>query len=100
MRKQDKAIIWPAYFDQAKTRKKGRRVSKNLAVSTPKAEEVEDAARRLGLKPELKADLGYPKTPWSKTGMILVQKNAPKEQIIQKLAKQLVKSRSQQTPQK
>ncbi len=100
MRKQDKAIIWPAYFDQAKTRKNGRRVPKNLAVQSPKVDEVEEAARRLGLKTELKADVGYPKTPWSKTGMVMVQKNAPKEQIIQKLAKQLVKARSQQVPQK
>jgi signal recognition particle subunit SRP19 len=100
MRKQDKAIIWPAYFDQAKTRKKGRRVPKTLAVQSPKVDEIEEAARHLGLKPELKADAGYPKTPWSKTGMVLVQKNAPKEQIIQKLARQLIKARSQQVPQK
>jgi Ca2+-transporting ATPase len=32
MRKQTKAIIWPAYFDQGKTRMKGRRVPKNIAV--------------------------------------------------------------------
>ncbi len=100
MRKLDKAIIWPAYFDQAKTRKNGRRVPKNLAVPSPKVEEVQEAARLLGLKPELTAGAGYPKTPWSKTGLVMVQKNAPKEQIIQKLAKQLVKARSQQVLQK
>jgi signal recognition particle subunit SRP19 len=100
MRKQEKAIIWPAYFDQAKTRKDGRRVPKALAVQSPKVEEVQEVAKMLGLKPELTAGAGYPKTPWSKTGMIMVQKNAPKEQIIKKLAKQLVKVRSQQPPQK
>ncbi len=100
MRKLDKAIIWPAYFDLAKTRKNGRRVPKTLAVPSPKVEEVQEAARLLGLNPELTVAAGYPKTPWSKTGLVLVQKNAPKEQIIKKLARQLVKARSQQVPQK
>jgi len=100
MRKQDKAIIWPAYFDQTKTRKKGRRVPKNLAVQSPKVGELQEAARRLGLKPELKAEAGYPKAPWSKTGMVMVQKKAPKEQIIKKLAKQLVKARSEPVKEK
>jgi signal recognition particle subunit SRP19 len=100
MRKQDKAIIWLAYFDQTKTRKKGRRVPKNLAVQAPKMEELQEAARRLGLKPEVTAEAGYPKTPWTKTGLLLVEKKAPKEQIIKKLAKQLVKARSESAQQK
>jgi signal recognition particle subunit SRP19 len=100
MRKQDKAIIWPAYFDQTKTRKNGRRVPKNLAVQSPKIGELEDAARKLGLKNEVVATSGYPKTPWQKTGSILVEKKAPKEQIIKKLAKQLVKARSETVLQK
>ena len=100
MRKQDKAIIWPAYFDQTKTRKNGRRVPKNLAVPSPKIEEIHEAAGKLGLKNEVVATTGYPKTPWQKTGSILVEKKAPKEQIIKKLAKQLVKARSEPAPQK
>ena len=102
MRKQDKAIIWPAYFDLTKTRKKGRRVPRNLAVQSPKIDELKEAALKLGLKPEVAADVGYPKTPWSKTGMILVEKKVAKEQIIKILGKQLVKARSEQpnVPQK
>jgi signal recognition particle subunit SRP19 len=95
MRKQEKAIIWPAYFDQTKTRKNGRRVAKGLAVPSPKIGELQDAASKLGMKPELAAEAGYPKNPWSKTGMMLVEKKAPKEQLIKKLGKQLVKARSE-----
>jgi signal recognition particle subunit SRP19 len=98
VRKQDKTIIWPAYFDLAKTRKKGRRVPKNLAVQSPKITEVQEAAAKLGLKHEVIADKGYPKTPWVKTGMLLVEKKGSKEQIITRLAKQLLKVRSE--PQK
>ncbi len=98
MRKLDKAIIWPAYFDLAKTRRKGRRVPKNLAVQSPKITEIQEAASKLGLKHEINVEVGYPRTPWVKTGMILVEKQGSKEQVIKKIAGQLVKIRS--TPSK
>jgi len=95
MRKQDKAIIWPAYFDQTKTRKEGRRVPKNLAVQSPNILEIQEAAQKLGLEFEVVADKGYPKTPWLKTGMIMVEKKGSKEQVIRKIANQLLKVRSE-----
>jgi signal recognition particle subunit SRP19 len=99
MRKQDKAIIWPAYFDQAKTRKEGRRVPKNLAVQAPKILAIQEAAQRIGLEFEVVADKGYPKTPWAKTGMLLVEKRGSKEQIINRIAKQLLKARNEKPKQ-
>ena len=96
MRKLDKAIIWPAYFDAAKSRKKGRRVPKNLAVQSPKIAEVKEAADKLGLKNEMNLEAHFPKNPWSKTGMLLIEKKEPKEKIIQKLAKQLVRIKNVQ----
>ncbi len=95
MRKLDKAIIWPAYFDSNKTRTEGRRVPKNLAVPNPKISEVTQAVERLGLKNEVNAEAGYPRTPWAKTGMLLVEKKDVKEKIILKIAKQLLKVRSE-----
>jgi len=95
MRKQDKVIIWPAYFDQAKTRKKGRRVPKSLAVQSPKIVEIKIAVEKLGLKHEFAPEAGYPKTPWLKTGMIMVEKKGSKEQVIRKIANQLLKMRSE-----
>jgi len=100
MRKQDKAIIWPAYFDQAKTRKEGRRVPKSLAVQSPRITEITAAVTKLGLKHEVAAEAGYPKTPWAKTGMIMVEKTTSKEQVIKKIAKQLLKLRSEVVKQK
>lgn len=95
MRKQDKAIIWPAYFDQTKTRKNGRRVPKSLAVQSPKIAEIKIAAEKLGLIHEFAPEVGYPKAPWVKTGMIMVEKKGSKEQVIRKIAKQLLKIRSE-----
>ena len=94
MRKQEKAIVWPTYFDQTKTRKEGRRVSRNLSVPNPNIDEIQEAAQKLGLKTEVEVDAGFPKTPWQKTGMIKVEKKMAKEQIVDNIAKRLVKARS------
>ena len=99
MRKQDKAIVWPAYFDSAKTRKEGRRVPKSLAVQSPKILEITEAVVKLGLEHEVAAQAGFPKTPWAKTGMIMVEKKGTKEQVIKKIAKQLLKIRSEASKQ-
>ena len=96
MRKLDKAIIWPIYFDSNKTRKDGRRVPKALAVQSPKILEIKEAADKLGLQNEVNLEAHFPKMHWSKTGMLLIEKQEPKEKIIQKLAKQLMKIKSQQ----
>lgn len=95
MRKQDKIIIWPVYFDQTETRKNGRRVPKSLAVQHPKIVEVKTAVERLGLKHELASEAGYPKAPWRKTGMIMVEKKGSKERVIRKIANQLLKMRGE-----
>ena len=100
MRKLDKAIIWPSYFDSAKTRKEGRRVPKNLAVQSPKIIEIKEAVDKLSLHSEVNLEVHFPKMPWAKTGLLLVEKKEAKEKIIQKIAKQLLKIRSQPQPTK
>ena len=95
MRKQEKFIVWPVYFDQTKTRKNGRRVPKSLTVRHPKIAEITTAVAKLCLKHEVTPDVGYPKTPWLKTGMILVEKEGSKEQVIRRIADQLLKIRSE-----
>ncbi|MCX8154192.1 MAG: signal recognition particle protein Srp19 [Candidatus Bathyarchaeota archaeon] len=99
MRKQEKFIIWPAYFDQTKTRKEGRRVPKALAVPNPKIADVSEAAAKAGLKHEVSAEAAYPKTPWLQTGLIMIEKKGPKEQVILKVAKQLLKMRNEKPKQ-
>lgn len=93
MRKQDKVILWPAYFDSTKTRGEGRKVPKNLAVPAPRISELKEAVEKLGLGHELFPDACYPKTPWLKTGMLLVAKREPKNQMLKKIARQLQKIR-------
>lgn len=89
MRKQNKTLIWPAYFDVNRTRKRGRRVSKNLAVKSPKIKDLIEVVSKLGFECELIPELKYPKKPWTKTGSLLVEKKYPKEQLLKKIAKEL-----------
>jgi signal recognition particle subunit SEC65 len=66
-----------------------------LAVLSPKASEIREAAERLHLECGLVPDSGYAKTPWVRPGMVLVKKGKDsKERIIQKIARQLQKNRS------
>lgn len=97
MRKQDKVVLWPAYFDSTKTRGEGRKVPKNLAVPMPKILELKEAVEKLGLEHELVPELCYPKMPWLKTGLLLIAKKEPKNQILKKVAKQLQKIRGTAT---
>ena len=97
MRKQDKVILWPAYFDVGKTRLEGRRIAKALAVQSPKIAEIQAAVAKLGFEHELVPEKGYPRTPWAKPGMLLVEKKGSKEQVIAAVAKQLQKLRSEES---
>ena len=96
MKKLDKAIIWPIYFDATRTRKDGRRVPKTLAFQLPKIDELKLAVDRLGLKNEVRPEAHFPKRPWIKSGMLLVEKKEAKEKIIQKIAKQLIRIKNVQ----
>jgi signal recognition particle subunit SEC65 len=75
-------------------------VPKSLAVQSPKVVEIKIVVERLGLKHEFAPKAGYPKTPWLKTGMIMVEKKGSKEQVIRKIAEQLVKLRSESSKQR
>jgi len=94
MRKQDKIILWPVYFDSTKTREEGRRVPKGLAIPTPKLEDIQKAVERMGLQPAVVSDAQYPSASWQKTGLIAIPKRGPKTQIIQGVAKELLNIRA------
>ena len=97
MRKQEKFVVWPVYFDQGKSRSEGRKVPKSLAQPSPRLEEIAKAAQRLGLQPELRLDLAYPDQPWLKSGMLLVGKKGSKLELIRRIAKELAAQRVQKS---
>lgn len=94
MRKSDKVILWPVYFDSTKACSEGRRVPKKLAVAAPKLDEIGKAAETLGFHPEVVADATYPSMPWQKTGFILVTKKESKVKVIRGVAKGILANRA------
>ncbi len=98
MRKQEKVIIWSAYLDSTRTRSEGRRISRNLAVSSPRVSEIREVAERLGLNCEFMPETSYAKTHWMKTGSLKVDKKISKNKTIVMIAKELQKVRSSVQP--
>lgn len=94
MRKSNKVILWPVYFDSTKARSEGRRVPKKLAVSAPRLDEVRKAAEGLGFHPEIVSDAAYPNMPSQKTGFIIIPKKEPKVKVIRKTAKRILANRA------
>jgi len=89
LRGKGKLRVWPVYFDASLSRGEGRRVPQSKAVRDPKAEDVERAARRLGLNPIMEPAATYSKHPWSPIGVVLVDKKGPKTRIIRDIAEEL-----------
>jgi signal recognition particle subunit SRP19 len=93
MRKQDKIFLWSIYFDSNSTRQEGRRVPKKLAVASPKLEELQRAAKRLGLKPETVFSAAHPSSPWQRSGLLIISKKESKGETLRKIAKELLNLR-------
>lgn len=89
MRKHNKIVLWPVYFDASKTRDEGRRVTKNLAIPSPNLDEIQKAAKRIGLHPEVIHDAIHPKSPRQKTGLLMILKKDSKVETLRRIAKEL-----------
>jgi signal recognition particle subunit SEC65 len=85
MRGKRKIYIWPTYFDIRYSWKDGRRVPKKISTRSPEASKIFMAAEQLGLNPIIKKAT-YPKRPWLKSGVILVDKKDQKTKIIREIA--------------
>lgn len=93
MRKKDKIVVWPVYFDSTKTRAEGRSVPKSLAVSSPRLDEIRKAVERTGLRPDVVSDAAHPSNPLRKTGLVFVPKKGSKTQTLRNIAKELLNIR-------
>ena len=92
MRGKRKIHVWPAYFDVRYSRKDGRRVPKNIAIRSPDVQKILDVSLKLELNPIIQEG-AYPRTPWIKTGVILVDKKGSKTKILRDIAEMISNSR-------
>ena len=63
------SLLYPCYFDAARSHAEGRRVSRALAVENPQAETIMHALRALAVPAMLEANKTHPKD-WANTGRV------------------------------
>jgi signal recognition particle subunit SRP19 len=98
MKDKGKLVIWPAYIDQTKSRSSGRIISRKNAIKEPHLNEIKEAAKQLGLNPEVEPEKAYPKTWWEVSGRVLVNDKGPKSVIAKQIALAIKKMRGQEVP--
>ena len=100
MKDKGKLVIWPIYIDQTKSRSSGRIISRKNAIKEPQLNEIKEAARQLGLNPEVEPEKAYPKSWWEVSGRVLVDDKGPKSVIAKQIASAIKKMRGPETPTK
>ena len=89
-----RTTIWPVYIDSKKTKKEGRRISKENAISSPKLREITKAAEKLHLNPEVEKYKSYSRSWWESSGRIIVDKNTTKRETLIKISNMIRGMRS------
>ena len=92
----DHFYVYPAYLEKL-PRAHGRRVPAAEGLSDVSAQEVLDAAKRLGAKAELEAEKNYPRRFFTYAGRVKVTKKpgTSKAAFLRALAKELKRHRAQ-----
>ena len=94
MPKGDRPIVlYPAYFDAARSRAEGRRVPKKASVDLPTVEQIAAAAKALGLQPTIEEGKAFPSSPWKREGRVLVRADYYKTSVVKKVGERLRASR-------
>lgn len=94
MKDRGKLVVWPAYIDKTKSRSNGRIVSRRTSVESPTITEIDKAAQKLGLNPEVEADKAYPRSWWEDKGRVLIDNTAPKTQHCRRICATIKEMRS------
>jgi signal recognition particle subunit SRP19 len=85
-------VLWPEYFDSARTRAEGRRVSKAMAVISPTLDMIVAALKKIGVEHKAETDRSYPGNWHEHKGRVLVEKKMTKTQLIAAVAEQMKKA--------
>ena len=96
MRRNDVQVVWLSYFNSGKTRSEGRRVSKRIALDSPKLSELVSACRSLRLEPESFPDVRYCRSGWEKCGRVLVKSDLPKTETLHRIAEAMRRVRTKE----
>ena len=78
--------IWPQYLNKDLTLSEGRKVSKEIAVSSPTMAEIERALKRLGFTYNVQKERSYPGRWYEKSGRVLVEYDKTKLELIKEIS--------------
>ncbi len=78
--------IWPQYLNKDLTLREGRKISKEIAVSSPTMAEIEKALKRLGFTYNVQKERAYPGKWYEKSGRVLVEYNKSKLELIKEIS--------------
>ncbi|MEE2605601.1 MAG: signal recognition particle subunit SRP19/SEC65 family protein [Thermoproteota archaeon] len=98
MKDYEHVVIWLDYFNKTLPRNKGRKLPKEKCVFDPSLKELIDASKAAGLEPtESQEQVRFPKRPYVRSGYIVLEKNATKINIMNKISNKLVSKREKQS---
>ena len=98
MKDYEHVVIWHGYFAKTLPRNKGRKLPKEKCVFDPSLKELIDASKAAGLEPtESQEQVRFPKRPYVRSGYIVLEKNATKINIMNKISNKLVSKREKQS---
>lgn len=98
MKDYDHQIVWLDYFNKNLSRKKGRKVSKNISVYDPTMQELIGASKTLELdfsEEDINNQARYPRRAFVKSGYIMISKRDKKSSIVNQIAKEMIEARQQ-----
>ncbi len=83
-------ILFPEYFDKKLSRSESRRVPTELAVNSPKAEEIGDILDSWEIPNRIEKNQHHPSRWYERNGMIIIPKQkGSKQELIKKIGKEL-----------
>jgi signal recognition particle subunit SRP19 len=98
MKDYDHQIVWLDYFNKNLSRKKGRKVSKNISVYDPTMQEMIGASKTLELdfsEEDINNQARYPRRAFVKSGYIMISKRDKKSSVVNQIAKEMIEARQQ-----
>lgn len=82
-------ILYPCYFNGTLTRAEGRRIPKTPALKSPKIQDIERAARSIGISNVVIEPNSHPAHWSNREGRLRISWKGSKESLIKKIAKNL-----------
>ena len=98
MKDYEHVVIWLDYFNKTLPRNKGRKLPIEKCIFDPSLKELIEASKAAGLEPkETEEQVRFPKRPYVRSGYIVLEKNATKINIMNKISNKLVSKRAKQS---